>query len=80
MLEIHQTLWFGVQLPISLLNPNQLRSNQVQVRDNPCDVMKPMSICDPISTVKIPLQMMGTFCTFPSRVLSDDDMKNLPHI
>ena len=80
VLVIHQALWFGDQLPISLLNPNQLRSHSVQVWDNPCDVSKPMSICDPISTVKIPLEMMGTFCTFPSRVPTDDDLKNLPRI
>lgn len=31
ILEIHQVLWFGNQLPASLLNPNQLRTYNMQV-------------------------------------------------
>ena len=61
VLEIHQALWFNDQLPILLLNPNQLRAHLVQVWNNPCGVTKPMSIRDPISTIQIPLEMIGTF-------------------
>ena len=62
------------------MNPNQLRSHDVQVWDNPCDVTKPMSIRHPITKVTIPLEMIGTFCTFPSRVPTDDDLRNPPRI
>ena len=80
VLEIHQALWFGNQLQVSLLNPNQLRAHHVQVWDNLCDANNPMCIFELATKTHISLEMMGTICTFPSCVPSDNELQNLPRI
>ena len=80
ILEIHQGLWFGDQLESSLLNPYQLRANGIHVWDNPCDPKHRLSIHDPALSVRIPLEMVGTFCSFATRVPTQEELDSLPHI
>ena len=62
------------------MNPNQLRAHHIQVWDNPCDASKPTCVYEPATKTRIPLEMMGTFCTFPSYVPSNDELQSLPKI
>ena len=80
ILEIHQGLWFGDQLESSLLNPYQLRANGIHVWDNPCDPKHRLSIHDPALSIRIPLEMVGTFCSFATRVPTQEEIDSLPHI
>ena len=42
VLEIHLVLWFGNQLPASMLNSNQLRAYNMQVGDSLFDANNPI--------------------------------------
>ena len=44
ILIIHEALYFGDSMDHSLVNPNQLRANGVDVHDNPYDIHHPMGI------------------------------------
>eukprot|EP00957_Ditylum_brightwellii_P099791 7601729-Ditylum_brightwellii.AAC.1 len=35
LLMVDQMLWFGTQLPHSLINPNQIRAYGIPINDNP---------------------------------------------
>ena len=80
ILEVHQGLWFGDQLESSLLNPYQVRAKGIHVWDNPCDPKHKLSMHDPDLGISVPLEMVGTFCSFASRVPTDDELTSLPHI
>ena len=44
-----QFLYFGMMLPHSLLNPNQIQAYDIEVNDNPFDEMDPIGMdCDDI--------------------------------
>lgn len=50
ILIVHGALFYGDKLDHSLLNPNQIRANQVDYWDNPYDRSKPLSI-DAVDTL-----------------------------
>jgi hypothetical protein len=78
LLVADQMLWFGTQLPNSLLNPNQLRAFGVNVNDNPFDLKQDLGI--QCNRAFIPCDMLGTIMHFESRVLTKWEMKHLPMI
>ena len=44
ILIIHEALYYGDKLDHSLLNPNQLRHNNIKYSNNPYDNEKPLGI------------------------------------
>ena len=80
ILVVNQGLWFGEELEVSLLNPYQLRASGVHVWDNPCDSKHPLSIYDPQLSLRIPLEMVGTFCSFSTRVPTPEELDSLPRV
>ena len=80
ILVVHQGLWFGEELDVSLLNPYQLRAHGVHVWDNPCDTRHPLSLYDPQLSLRIPMEMVGTFCSFSTRVPTQEELDSLPRV
>ena len=80
VLVVNQGLWFGEELEVSLLNPYQLRASGVHVWDNPCDSKHPLSIYDPQLSLRIPMEMVGTFCSFSTRVPTPEELESLPRV
>jgi hypothetical protein len=72
----NQMLWFGSQLPDSLLNSNQIRAFGVDVNDNPCDTDLELGI--QCNGAFIPCKMKGTVIYFESRVPMDWEIRHLP--
>ena len=66
ILIIHEALYYGDKLDHSLINPNQLRHNNVGYWDNPYDKDKPLGI-DVTDDLFIPLYTKGTKILFQSR-------------
>ena len=66
ILIIHEALFYGNKLDHTLLNPNQLRFNNVNYWDNPYDKNNALSIEVP-DVLTIPLQLSGTKISFSSR-------------
>jgi hypothetical protein len=79
---INQALYFGDQLTHILLNPNQMRSNDIQVDDMPRNLSSSSShaiMCkDEILT--IPLLLNGVISYFNVRTPSLYEIKNCQHI
>jgi hypothetical protein len=72
ILIINQGLYFGDSLPITLLNPNQIRSNGIKVDDVPKHVARDPakathSIYIPEHDFRIPLSMKGVISCLPVR-------------
>ena len=74
----NQFLYFGMMLPHSLLNPNQIQACNIEVNGNPFDKTDPIGMdCD---NIYVPFDTKGTLVYFESRVLTDWEIKHLPHI
>ena len=71
---IHKGLYFGSQLDHSLINPNQLRHNNVEVYDNAFDDERPFSILT--DGITIPFDSQGATIFFKTRVPTDDKLRN----
>ena len=72
ILIINQGLYFGEGLPVSLLNPNQMRYNGVEVDDIPKHLARDPSkathsIYFPEHDIRIPLTMRGVISCLPVR-------------
>jgi hypothetical protein len=72
ILIINQGLYFGEGLPVSLLNPNQMRFNGVEVDDIPKHLARDPSkathsIYFPEHDIRIPLTMRGVISCLPVR-------------
>ena len=75
VLAFHQSLFFGEKLKHSLINPNQLRKNGLEVNDCPTHLSKNNSsshsiICE---EAEIPLDLNGVISYFPIRNPSDEE-------
>jgi hypothetical protein len=79
ILVISEGLWYGDRLSHSLINPNQLRYNDVQVQDNPFDKNK-MCIYDPTTGVSIPLYANGTVIFANTRTPTHYELTNCTHV
>ena len=77
LLVADQMLWFGPDLPNSLLNPNQLRANGLSVDDNP---FSPDVFGISTDSTFIPFDSTGTIVHFGSRVPTPFEMSHLPVI
>jgi len=79
ILRFNQGLWFGEELPYSLINPNQMRLIGMNVQDNPFS-NEPLSIRDTLDEICISMDMEGIIVGWTSSCPTDDDMKNYPMI
>jgi hypothetical protein len=71
-------LWFGTQLPHSLINPNQLRAYGINVNDDPFNSTCYFGIKS--EQVLIPFDTMGTIVHFESRTPTEWEKTHLPVI
>ena len=78
ILIINEALYYGNKLDHSLINPNQIRANLIDVQDNPFDTV-PTSI-DVGNGLIIPLVKNGTKIYFDSKTPSDEELNNCQHI
>ncbi len=78
LLVADQKLWFGTQLPNSLLNPNQIHAFGVDVNDNPFDLKQDLGI--QCNEAFIPCDTIRTIVHFESRVPTEWEMKHLPMV
>lgn len=82
ILIINQALYFGKHLSHVLLNPNQMRYNNVIVDDIPKHLssMSTHSITVTEENVTIPLQLNGIISYFDARTPTTEEIENCPHI
>ena len=73
-----QFLYFGMMLPQSLLNPNQIQAYDIEVNDNSFDKTDPIGV--DCNNIYVPFDTKGTLVYFESRVLMDWEIKHLPRI
>ena len=79
ILILNECLYYGTKLDHSLINPNQLCHGGCPVWDNPYDEYHDISIeCDESLTVS--LTMRGTKTYFVTRVPTDSELHNCPHV
>jgi hypothetical protein len=82
LLVIHQAIFLGKELKHSLLNPNQMRANGLNVDDCPkqYDPKSTHSIVVEDPQVTIPLSLHGIVSYFPSRKPTQEDVESLEWI
>jgi hypothetical protein len=82
ILAIHEALYFGNQVDVTLLNPSQLRANGVKVEDVPrqFDPTSSHSIYHPTAKLRIPLSLDGISSVFVSRKPTWAEYEQYPHI
>ena len=76
LLVTDQMLWFGTQLPNSLINPNQLRVYGLNVNDDPFDHSCKFGINS--ENLFSPFDTMGTVVHFNTRVPTKWEKSHLP--
>ena len=79
ILVFHESLFYGNKLDHSLINPNQLRLNGVDLWDNPFDPSHQLEI-DPGLGFSIPLQFHGTKLRFKSRIPTIREIASCTHV
>jgi len=78
ILVFNEGLYFGDRLDHSLLCPNQLRANGVEVKDAPThlDSNSPHHIRSEQDKLKIPLRLRGVISLFDTHKPTDDELMN----
>ena len=76
LLIFHQMLWFGTDMPVSLIQPNQLRANGIKVYDDPTDTDRPPGI-QVDKDFFLPFSAKGPTMLFESRCPTGDEMQHL---
>lgn len=79
ILVFNESLYYGTKLDHSLLNPNQIRHNGIDLWDNPFDTSKNIEIDIDRGPV-IPMTFRGTKLTFTSRAPTDQELSSCEHI
>ena len=64
----------------SLINPNQCRAAGISLCDDPYDPFRCLSIHDPHTDLTIPLVMHGSTCLLTTRVPTEDELQQCPHV
>ena len=85
LLIVNQGLWFGRDLPNSLLNPNQIRFNGLDLCDDPFDPHRPVGIrvpadddlCDTVQFIPFQFQ---SFAFFDTHKPTEEDLRTLPRL
>ena len=79
ILIFNESLYYGKKLNYSLLNPNQIRNNGIDLWDNPFDKSRNIEIdidCGPI----IPMKCQGIKLSFTSRAPSNHKLSTYEYI
>ena len=79
ILIFHESLYYGTKLEHSLINPNQIRHNDVEFWDNPYDNSHDLCIHTNDGLV-IPLTYEGTKLVFHTRVPSKHELATCHHV
>ena len=74
VLRFNQVLWYGDKLPMSLINPNQVRYSGLTVSDDPTDKTRDFGITG--EDFSIPFEISGTVVFFKSRAPTRWEMEN----
>ena len=77
---IHESLWFGHQMEHTLLSSNQVRANDVDLWDNPCDQYHDLAIYNQSSDHPVPLHLDGIVSFTETRAPTDEEIRTLPHV
>ena len=80
ILVIAEALYFGNQINVTLLNPNQMRNNGVKVENVPVQYDKKSGHCIQADGLNIPLKMNGVISYFDSRYPSEEELENCTRI
>jgi hypothetical protein len=80
ILHFNQVLWYGKQIKMSLINPNQLQHFGITVSDDPTDTTRPFGISTGEGLVFVPNKMEGTTVYFETRVPTDWEHENCKSI
>ena len=79
VMVINKALYYGKKIDHSLINPNQLRCYETMVWDNPFDPYRELFI-ETGNGNTIDLTPDGTKIGFNSHVLTEEELRTLPHI
>ena len=79
ILIFNEAIWMGEALDHSLINPNQLRFHGIDVHDNPFGDVA-MQIASDSNDFVHPMQADGTTIFFDSRMPTNHELDNCPHI
>ena len=79
ILVFHEALWFGDRLDHSLINPNQVRHNGLELNDNPYG-HEPMGMTLDDVHPFIPFASAGTTIFFDTRTPTADELENCRHM
>lgn len=74
ILEVHQGLYFGEEMPHSLINPNQIRANSIPFYDKPTDPIRKLGFEDPESGEHTAFDMYGPYCSIQTRTPSAENI------
>ena len=77
---VHQGLYFGDQMPHSLINPNQIRANSIPFCDDPTDPNRKLGFEDPETGEHVSFGMHGPYCSIQTRTPSAEEIENCRHI
>ena len=78
ILLFHESLYYGTKLDHSLINPNQVRANEIPFWDNPYDRDHPLGTETP--SLHLPLQVRGTKLYFTTRAPTNAELQNCERI
>ncbi len=74
MLRFNQVLWYGTNLAMSLINPNQIRHGGFVLSNDPTDMTRRFGIVG--DDFHIPFEIEGTTIYFQSQVPTRWEMEN----
>ena len=75
ILIFYHGLWFGNELPDSLINPNQCRAYGIDICDDPWDKSRGLRIRIPDEGFEIPLSYSRNVISFDTRVPTDEEIE-----
>ena len=79
ILVVNEALYYRTKLDHSLINPNQVRDFGIGFWDNPYDPTRQLQI-DINDEISIRMRTLGTKILFKSRSLTDQELRECPHI
>ena len=79
MLIFNQALWFGPTMETSLIATHQVRSNGINLSDDPFDKGRPFGITDPDTKAHIPFTMEGAFAGALTRCPTWEEFNDNPN-
>jgi hypothetical protein len=79
VLIFNKALWFGTDLPFSLINPNQCHSFGIDLCDDPFDPNCQFGFTNHITGILIPFEMHGSIAGFTSHLPTKHEIETCRH-